>query len=214
MSDGPQGRFQARLPSGRHGLSPEQVAEHQRLRLLAAAGEVLRTRGFDGTTTRAISRRAGVSNATFYVHFANADACLLAAHQMAADTLLEIVSSACPSPVPRSDRVRAAIEAAIGFLVLEPTFARLFCADLAAGVPPVFAARERLLDRLASLFCPNRERRAEEGSRTTPRAEAHLAAATIALVGDRIVGGELEALPGLGPELAALLAGPGATSRV
>ncbi len=75
------------LPRGRHGLSREFIAEHQRERLLAAIADSLDEHGYDGTTVAAISGRAGVSKSDFYRHFASKDECFFAAYDDAVERL-------------------------------------------------------------------------------------------------------------------------------
>jgi AcrR family transcriptional regulator len=198
----------SRLPRGRHGLAPEQVAESQRWRLLVAGGEGLAANGYGNLTTREISRRASVSSATFYRHFEDVDACLLAAHAVATDCLWELIGSACTGAGTWPGRLRAALGAGADFLVSEPAFARLLCADVEAGVPAVAAARRRLLERLADLLCAGRGLRLEAAEQLPQQVEVHLTAATASLLGDRIAAGELAALPALAPELAEILAAP------
>lgn len=195
-----------RLPRGRHGLPRELVAENQRLRLVAAAGEVLAARGVRAITSREISSRAGVSSATFYVYFKDVDACLACAHAMATDTLWELVSAAQAGAGTSTERLAAAVDAAAAFLASEPGFARLLCVDLAVGVPAVAAARQELLERLAGLFdseCPAAGAPAEQ-----PRSGigVDLIAAAGDLLEERIARADLDALPALTPELTMVLA--------
>ena len=50
----------------------------QRERLLRAAAAEFAARGYAGAGSESISRRAGMSKATFYEHFANKEECMLA----------------------------------------------------------------------------------------------------------------------------------------
>jgi len=195
----------APLPRGRHGLPPDQVAEHQRWRLLAAAGETLLAHGYDRTTSRLIARGANVSRATFYRHFENADECLLAAHAVAVDCLWDLVQGACTIAGEWPERLAAACREAALFLAAEPGQARLLGADLAVGVPAVARARERFLERLAGLL-----RGARVPSPPTARVlpsgtETHLVGAALFLLGDWVAAGECDTLPARAPELTAVL---------
>jgi AcrR family transcriptional regulator len=197
-----------RLPPGRHGLPPDLVAENQRWRLLVGSGQALAASGYDNLTSRDISRRASVSSGTFYRHFENVDACLLAAHAVATDCLWELIGTACTGAGTWLERLRASLLASADFLVSEPAFARLLCADVEAGIPAVAEARRRFLERLADLLCAGRGLRPETADRLPQQVEVHLTAATASLLGDRIAAGELAALPSLSPELAEILVAP------
>ncbi len=64
-----------RLPRGRHGLSPEFVAQNQRDRLIAGLTEVLYEAGYQKTTVSLIGGRASVSKSDFYKHLESKDDC-------------------------------------------------------------------------------------------------------------------------------------------
>ncbi len=63
---------------GRHAPPPEVRLPLQRERLLRAAAAEFAERGYAGASSESISRRAGMSKATFYEHFANKEECILA----------------------------------------------------------------------------------------------------------------------------------------
>ena len=71
----------APLPRGRHSLAPEDVATHQRERIIAAIGRVVAEQGFGALTVERVLTIAGVSRSTFYVHFANKREAVLVAHE-------------------------------------------------------------------------------------------------------------------------------------
>lgn len=197
-----------RLPRGRHRLSREQVAESQRWRLLRAAGEVLAAHGYTGVTSRRIAGQAHVSSAAFYKYFDDADDCLLAAHAMAVDCVWELTSAACAGAGSWPERLGTALQVVADFLVAEPALARLLCADIAAGIPAVAAERERFLECLAGLLWSGREQLPSAAHRLPTQTEIHLTGAAVTLLGGRIVAGELDAIPTLAPEAAAILCSP------
>lgn len=126
------------LPSGRHGLSPEYVAAHQRSRLLAAVSEVCAERGYAHTSIVHVVRRAGVSQRVFYRHFASKQECFLAALSSALHELENALASSFANP-PRPDEP-AAVTAALALRALlveldsHPALARtLFVDSLCAG---------------------------------------------------------------------------------
>src|SRR5205807_8990707 len=63
---------------GRHAPPPEVRLPMQRERLLRAAALEFAQRGYTGASSESISRRAGMSKATFYEHFANKEDCIIA----------------------------------------------------------------------------------------------------------------------------------------
>jgi len=116
-----------RLPRGRHGLSPEFVAQNQRERLLAGLTEVLYEVGYQKTTVSLIGQRASVSKSDFYKHFGSKDECFFAAYEAAIERIRERVVAACGAH-PRGEwaaRVRDAIGALLALLAAEPALASL-----------------------------------------------------------------------------------------
>jgi AcrR family transcriptional regulator len=178
------------------------VAANQRWRLLAAAGEVLAERGYARTTSAAIADRARVSRSTFYAQFEDVEDCLVAAHQMAVECVLELATTSCPGedggrdPTAPADEghavaLPAAVEGILEFLTREPAFAKLLGAEVAAGVPAIAAARDRLTATLAGM--------APGEIRPT------LIGGAVALVAERIDAGDPARLRELGPQLSQLL---------
>ncbi len=198
-----------RLPPGRHGIPPEEVAANQRWRLLGAAAEVLAERGHVQTTSTLVAKAAGVSPATFYKHFDNIADCQLATFEMAADCIWVAVNAACTEPkLEWRRRLREALDSALRFLSGEPAIAHLLGGEMPAGVSEVAQARAALIERLAGLLASGRELRPEGAAELPAGAETHLVAGALALVGDRVAAGEVAGLPSLAPELTEMLGAP------
>ena len=68
------------IPSarGRHAPPLEVRLPLQRERLLRAAADEFAQVGFAGASSETISRRAGMTKATFYEHFSNKEECMIA----------------------------------------------------------------------------------------------------------------------------------------
>ncbi len=196
-----------RLPHGRHGIPPEQVAENQRWRLLGAAAEVLAERGYAHTSSADIARRAAVSSSTFYKHFDDFSACLLAAYEMAADCVCYLVSGACERRRAQEwpTRLRAAIEEVLAFFASEPSLANLLGAAAPAGDAAIAAARDRFVNHLALSLRSARKLRGEAVPEMLPDTERRLIAAALFLLSDRVAAGQLDRLSDLAPQLAQLL---------
>lgn len=69
-----------RIPGGQHGLSPELVSADQRVRLHAAAVQVVAEFGYVQATVEDMISRAGVSRRTFYELYEDKEACFIAAY--------------------------------------------------------------------------------------------------------------------------------------
>jgi AcrR family transcriptional regulator len=185
-----------RLPPGRHGLPADLVRAHQRQRLLEAAAAALAEQGYGRITAARVTELAGVSSRTFYQHFEDLWACLLAAYETDAARLCAAIEAAC------GGGAQAGIGAAIEFLAIEPDVARLLSAEPPPQVNALAAARRDLVDRLGEML---RSALTAGGATPLPGLERRLVGAALAMVSTRAAGGDPRALRRLEPELADLL---------
>src|SRR6202050_5945344 len=79
---------------GRHAPPPEVRIPLQRDRLFRAAADEFAEVGYAGASSESISRRAGMSKATFYEHFANKEECIIALFDRAATVVAEAMAQA------------------------------------------------------------------------------------------------------------------------
>lgn len=122
------------LPRGRHGLSREFIADHQRARLFAAIASVLDERGYEATTVAGVAGAAGVSKSDFYAQFGSKDDCFVAAYDVAVECLRAEVLMACAAGDSWADRVCAGLGAALAELSARPAEANLILVEgLRAG---------------------------------------------------------------------------------
>jgi AcrR family transcriptional regulator len=201
-----------RLPPGRHGIPADLVRAHQRLRLLDAAATALAEQGYGRITAARVTELAGVSSRTFYQHFEDLWACLLAAYESEAARLREEVEDACRAladergPLAAADRqgrARAGIAAALRFLAAQPPAARLLSAEPPPQIAPLTAARRDLVERLGTLL---RGVLADpDGPTPLPGLERRLIGAALAMVASSAADGDPHRLRELEPELTELL---------
>jgi AcrR family transcriptional regulator len=193
-----------RLPPGRHGIPADLVRAHQRLRLLEAAAEALAEQGYGRITAARVTELAGVSSRTFYQHFEDLWACLLAAYENEAGLMCDRIERACEATADRDRRSRAriGIGASLDFLASEPAVARLLSAEPPPQITPLAAARRDLIERLGAML-----RGVLEAGGTTPLPglERRLIGAALALVSGRAASGDSQRLRDLEPELSELL---------
>jgi AcrR family transcriptional regulator len=201
-----------RLQPGRHGIPADLVRAHQRLRLLDAAGAALAEQGYGRVTAARVTELAGVSSRTFYQHFEDLWACLLAAYESEASQLCEEIEAACTAlveergPIAEADRrgrARAGIAAGIGFLSAEPDAARLLSAEPPPQITALATARRDLIDRLGGML--RGVLTSPDGATPLPGLERRLIGAALALISTRAAGGDPQRLHDLEPELTELL---------
>jgi AcrR family transcriptional regulator len=193
-----------RLPPGRHGLPADLVRTHQRQRLLEAAAEALGEQGYGRITAAHVTELAGVSSRTFYQHFEDLWACLLAAYESEAGLLCAEIERASRTldEDDRSGRAQAGIAAALEFLASEPAVARLLSAEPPPQIAALAAARRDLVERLGAML----RGVLEPGSATPlPGLERRLVGAAMALVAAHAATGDPQRLRQLEPELSEIL---------
>jgi AcrR family transcriptional regulator len=150
------------LPRGRSSLPAPDVKAAQRGRLHRAVIAAVAESGYPAVTIADIVRRAKVSRAAFYAHFADKEACFLDATLAGGDLMADrVLAAAGQVPAGTPDKpagtrdpdeqvLRAACRAFLRFLADEPAFAHVFYVDLAAAGPPA-AARISAAGRFADL---------------------------------------------------------------
>lgn len=132
------------LPRGRSRLPVPDVRASQLERLRRATIAAVAEAGYAAVTVADIVRRAKVSRAAFYTHFADKEDCFLAATREGRDLMTDRVVAATrglPAGTSDEDMLRAAFRAFLDFLAREPAFARVFYVDMPAAGP-------RAVDRL------------------------------------------------------------------
>jgi AcrR family transcriptional regulator len=149
------------LPAGRHGYSREQVAHHQRERLIAGLAAAVAEKGYAAVTLTDITRQARVSRRVFYANFESKEQCFLAAFEVVVAHVRELVAAAVDGIPAWPQRALAATRAVLAFLASEPDLARL-CLVESRGAGPAVAARfNEAVAELAPLL---RQGRAERNS--------------------------------------------------
>ena len=142
----------ARLPAGRHGLSPSFVAQNQRLRMFAALLRVLPQHGYAATTIGHITGEAAVSRAAFYRQFVDKEECFLATYDSISEWFCQRVEGAVATAPDWRERIRDGTSEALRLLAANSSVAHLMVVE----APQVGrAGRERqqaLMDRFAEVL--------------------------------------------------------------
>lgn len=155
-----------------NGHPPPFVAYSQAERIIRALAACAGERGYPAVTIAEIAAHAGVSQATFYSHFADRDAALVAALDSAEAQLLGVVLPAVKRAPDWAHGVRAGVGALCAFGAAEPDLARLFVVEAYAAGRAATGQRERTVRKMRSLLEPGFE----------------ISPATKPIVGDAVLG--------------------------
>jgi AcrR family transcriptional regulator len=136
-------------------LPREIVAASQRERLIIATTELVERQGYPATSVAELTRRASVSRAAFYEHFANKEECFLAAYEeMAARGGARILAAYRTPGLDWRAQLRAALDAYLRHAQAWPEGMHICIADSLSAGPRAVALRaqtmlaaERMVDR-------------------------------------------------------------------
>lgn len=195
-----------KFPSGTRKLPPDLIGAVQRERLIAAMLRAASELGYRGANVQEVIARAGVSRPTFYEHFANKEACFIAALDATAARLRDRVGvGAGKGGDNLRDRLRFGLEALLHFIVTEADAARTLIVEARAAGADAVVRREALLDHFAD--CVDSQVR-----RLRPDAPARSAVTAAGVVGgvesllySRLNRGEVDDLDSLLPTMLYLL---------
>lgn len=139
---------------GRHAPPPEVRLPLQRERLLRAAALEFAELGYAGASSESISRRAGMSKATFYEHFANKEECMLALFDLGAQLVQRQMADAARQ-APTGDareRMKAGTRAFLGALAQHPEFAQTLLVEIIGAGPRAAQRRDQVLQAFADVL--------------------------------------------------------------
>jgi AcrR family transcriptional regulator len=109
--------------------------------------------GYAGASAESISRRAGMSKATFYEHFGNKEECIVALLQRAADVIGGSVSEAARAAGgDAKGRVKAATRAFLSALADHPEFAQTLLVEIIGAGPEAARRRDEVMQGFAALI--------------------------------------------------------------
>jgi AcrR family transcriptional regulator len=156
--DGPAAR-------GRHAPPPEVRLPLQRERLFRAAAEEFAERGYAAASSESISRRAGMSKATFYEHFANKEECIIALFDRAASVVAQGMAQAASGAgrTDASERMRAGTRAFLAALTDHPEYAQTLLIEIIGAGPVAMQRRDQIMQAFADTLDSENERAAGRG---------------------------------------------------
>src|ERR1700752_1680478 len=154
-------------PTARGGHAPplEGRVPLQRDRVFRAAAHEFAERGFAGASSESISRRAGMSKATFYEHFANKEECIIALFDRAATVVSGEMAHAARG-AGRADaggRMRAGTRAFLTALANYPHYAQTLLVEIIGAGPRAAQRRDQVMQAFADALDAENEHAAQKG---------------------------------------------------
>jgi AcrR family transcriptional regulator len=192
------------LPAGRHGYSREQVAHHQRERLIAGLAEAVAEKGYAAVTLTDVVKHAKVSRRVFYANFESKEQCFLAAFEVVLSHLRELIAEAVAGVEGWPQQAIAATRATLSFLASEPDLARLCLVESRSAGPAVAARFNEAVGEMAPLLALGRSER-PEASRLPDSTEDSTIGSVVSLAQRKVAAGEAEQLQDLLPDCAELV---------
>lgn len=130
-------------------LVAEEPAGSHRERLLHGLAGAIREHGYAGTTVAEVVALARTSRRTFYQHFSDRDACLLALFEVMSGRMLEVITEGATGEGPFLERLDAALAAYLRQVAEEPELTRSMILELPAIGPAGVRADREATERIA-----------------------------------------------------------------
>jgi len=183
----------------------------QRERLLQAAAEEFASRGYARASSESISRRAGMSKATFYEHFANKEDCIIALFDRAAEVVGKaMLEAAQAAGGDAAQRMRAATRALLRAVAEHPEFAQTLLIEIIGAGPEAARRRDQIMEGFAALLDAENKEAVERGLSTrfaSPHDSFAIVGAINELVSRQVRLGEPADVLELAPVIDRLIAG-------
>jgi len=192
----PQPLRKGRGPKRKPGdESAEPVVREVDERIIRAVAEAVAERGYLETTLDDIVSRASCSLSTFYSHFPDKEAAMLATLDRGGSLLLAAVMPAFRRNQEWPLAVRAALGAMFAYAVEEPAFAKIGAVDVYAAGGAALEQRDQVMEGMALLLAAGYEREPQ----ASPIAAEAIGGAIYALTYDQVLAHGAESLPEILP---------------
>src|ERR1700677_206425 len=190
-----------RLPTGTHGLDPEEVQLDQRERLRTAMVELIARRGYRAVRVLDVTKLARVSRPTFYSLYADKEALFLDAYDDISGRAARAVVAAYEAEGSEVEHLRGAIRAFAALAADEPGAMSLFVLGAFGAGAKALERRNRTLEALEELIRRNRD--PESSERRVDLTVKILLGGVREVTAARLRRGESSELPELAGELGA-----------
>lgn len=192
--------------------SPPPDGDSRRERIVRAAAKLTVANGYESLTIPAISAAAGVSNQTFYDHFASKEEALLAGFAVLAEGTLRRVTTVFLAQEDKAEAIGAGLRALLDHTVEDELFPRLAFFELPMAGPAALDQADNTLSGFTAFLEPDFGPR--EGAVDLPGVvKEAVVGGGWAVIQHEIAEGRLAELPERAPEIAQFVAAPFDRSR-
>jgi AcrR family transcriptional regulator len=190
-----------RLPTGAHGIDPEEIKRDQRERLQSAIVELIAERGYQAVRILDLTKLARVSRPTFYSLYTDKEELLLAAYDEIAQRTAKTAIEAYQVEGTQSERLTAAIRAFAELAADTPQAMSLMVLGAFGAGPKAIERRNETLEALEqSIHAIRSPLNAEEAP--TDLTLKMIIGGVREVTAARLRQGRARELPGLADELA------------
>jgi len=196
----PDDRYR-RLPTGAHGIDPEEIKRDQRERLQSAIVELIAERGYQAVRILDLTKLARVSRPSFYSLYTDKEELLLAAYDEIAQRTAKTAIGAYQVEGTQSERLTAAIRAFAELASSTPQAMSLMVLGAFGAGPKAIERRNQTLEALEQSIQAIRSPLNAEGAPTDLTLKMIIGGVR-EVTAARLRQGRARELPGLADELA------------
>ncbi len=179
----------------------------QRERIVRAAAKVVVEQGYTALSIPAISGAAGVSNQTFYEHFASKRDAFLAAFEEIASEALRRTAVAFAAEGERPEAIGAGLRALLDYIAASALFAQLAFFELPTAGPVALDRADAMLDGFSEFLKPG-SAPPQLGEPLSQSVLEAVPSGIWAVIQHEIVHGRRDQLPQLAPEIVRIVLAP------
>jgi AcrR family transcriptional regulator len=196
-----------KTPVGRDRVSRDLVESHQRERVLEAATGVFAKRGYPNTTIDHIVAAARIGVGSFYALFEGKEDCFAQVFDRVVERGRARVVQAIPADASWEEQTGCALQALLDLIAEEPHAARIALVEVQTAGPESLVRYEALLESLIPVLRKGRSL-TPVGAELPETFEDATIAGVAWLLHQRLVGGELDDVRQLLPDLVGILVEP------
>jgi AcrR family transcriptional regulator len=200
VSGNPSKRYR-RLPTGAHGLDPQDVKRDQRERLQNALIELIAQKGYPAVRIVDLAKLAHVSPPTFYSLYADKEALFLSAYDEIARRTAKAALSAYTAEATDGHNLRAAMRAFTEIAAAEPDAISLFVLGAFGAGPQALERRRQTLESFEARIRTSRD--GADSQDTTDLTVRFIVGGIREVSASRLRDGHGQELPAVADQLAA-----------